>query len=112
MKAILISEPVLISPDFQKQFKLAIDTSDIVCGGILMQVGEDGINQPISYFPKKFDMHQRNYSTVENECLALVLAFGHFDVYLGTNVHPVLVCEDKHACLHSPQPPSTSSTVL
>ena len=61
IKAILISEPVLIAPDFQKQFKLAIhvDASDKGCGGVLIQVGEDGIDHPISYF-KKFDKHQRN----------------------------------------------------
>ena len=64
IKAILISEPDLILPDFQKQFKLG-DASDIGCGGVLMQVGEDGIDHPISYFSKKFDKHQRSYSTIE-----------------------------------------------
>ena len=59
-----------------------------------MQVGEDGIDHPISYFSKKFDKHQRNYSTIEKECLALILALEHFDVYLGTTVHPVLVFTD------------------
>ena len=61
-----------------------------------MQVGEDGINHPISYFSKKFDKHQRNYSTIEKECLALILALEHFDVYLGTTVHPVLVFTDRN----------------
>ena len=59
-----------------------------------MQVGEDGIDHPISYFSKKFDKHQRNYSTIEKECLALILALEHFDVHLGTTVHPVLVFTD------------------
>ena len=97
IKVILISEPVLIAPDFQKQFKLAIDASDMGCGGFLMQEGEDGIDHPISYFSKKFDKHQRNYSilrAIEKECLALILALEHFDVYLGTTVHPVLVFTD------------------
>ena len=67
IKAILISEPILIAPDFQKQFKLAIDANEIRCGGFLMQEGEDGIDHPISYFSKKFDKHQRNYSTIEKE---------------------------------------------
>ena len=59
-----------------------------------MQVGEDGIDHPISYFSKKFDKHQRNYSTVEKGCFALILTLEHFDVYLGTTVHPVLVFTD------------------
>ena len=41
-------------------FKFAIDASDIGCGRVLMQVGKDGIDYPISYFSKKFDKHQRN----------------------------------------------------
>jgi len=94
IKAILISEPVLIAPDFQKQFKLAVDASDIGCGAVLMQESDDGIDHPISYFSKKFDKHQKNYSTIEKECLALVLALEHFEVYLGTTVHPVLVYTD------------------
>ena len=59
-----------------------------------MQVGEYGIDHHISYFSKKFDKHKRNYSTIEKECLALILALEHFDVYLGTTVHPVLVFTD------------------
>ena len=55
-----------------------------------MQVGKDGIDHPISYFSKKFDKHQRNYSTIEKECLALIFALEHFDVYLGTTVHQCL----------------------
>ena len=43
-----------------------------------MQVGEDGIDHPISYFSKKFDKHQRNYSTIEKECLALFFGIGAF----------------------------------
>ena len=84
----------MIAPDFQKQFKLAVDASDIGCGGVLIQVGEDGIDHPTSYFSKKFDKHQRNYFTIEKECLALILALEHFDVYLGTTVHPVLAFTD------------------
>ena len=43
---------------------------------------------------RSFDKHQRNYFTIEKECLALILTLEHFDVYLGTTVHPVLVFTD------------------
>ena len=59
-----------------------------------MQEGDDEIDHPISYFSKKFDKHQKNYSTIEKECLALILALEHFDVYLGATFHPVLVFTD------------------
>ena len=94
IKAILMSSPVLTAPDFQKQFKLSVDASDKGCGGVLMQEGENEIDHPICYFSKKFDKHQKNYSTIEKECLAMLLALQHFDVYLNTTVYPVLVFTD------------------
>ncbi len=94
IKTILMNAPVLTAPDFQKQFKLAVDASDVGCGGILMQADENDIDHPICYFSRKFDKHQRNYSTIEKECLALLLSLQHFDVYLNTTLYPVLVYTD------------------
>ena len=48
----------------------------------------------ICYFSKKFDKHQKNYSTIEKECLALLLSLQHFDVYLSLTLYPVLVFTD------------------
>jgi hypothetical protein len=78
VKAILMNAPVLAGPDFAKPFKLAVDACDVVAGAVLLQEGNQG-----SYHPVKFDKHQRNYSTVEKETLALLLALQHFDVYLS-----------------------------
>ena len=61
-----------------------------------MQVGEDRIDHPISYFSKMFHKHQTNNSTIEKECLALLLALEYFDVYLGTTIHPVLFFTDQN----------------
>ena len=74
LKAILKSSPVLQAPDFYFQFKLAVDASDAAAGAVLLQGGSDGIDHPICYFSRKFNKNQRNYSTVEKECLALILA--------------------------------------
>ena len=74
LEAILKSSPVFQAPDFYSQFKLAVDASDAVAGAVLLQEGSDGIDHPICYFSKKFDKNQRNYSTVEKECLASILA--------------------------------------
>ena len=94
IKAILISSPVLATPNFTKQFKLIVDASDIGAGAILMQEGTNQIDYPVCYFSKKFNTHQKNYSTIEKECLALVLALQHFEVYLSTTLYPVLVFTD------------------
>ena len=73
IKSLLLSEPVLMVPDFGKPFKLMVDASNAEGGAVLLQEGEDGIDHPVSFFSHKFKQHQRNYSTCEKETLALLL---------------------------------------
>ena len=61
----------MVAPDFDKVFKLAIDASDVAAGGVLFQESCEGVDHPVCYFSKKFNKHQRNYSTIEKETLAL-----------------------------------------
>ena len=93
VKMLLQSAPVLIAPDFNKPFKLTVDASDLGAGAVLMQE-HSGIDHPICYFSKKFLKHQKNYSTIEKETIALILALNHFDVYLITTFHPIQVFTD------------------
>ena len=84
VKSVLTSVPVMLVPNFQKQFMLMVDASGVGAGAVLMQFDSDGIEHPICYFSCKFNQHQKNYSTIEKETLALVLSLQHFDVYLCT----------------------------
>ncbi|CAC5376644.1 unnamed protein product [Mytilus coruscus] len=45
--------PVLITPDFEKQFKLAVDANDVGIGAVLYQETDDNVEKPMSYFSKK-----------------------------------------------------------
>ena len=72
----------------------SVDASDVGAGPVLQQEDDQGIDHPISYYSCKFEEHQRKYSTIEKETLALVLALKHFDVYLNTTVEPVMVYTD------------------
>ena len=58
-------------------------------GAVLLHLGPDGVKHPVCYFSKKFNRHQRAYSTVEREALALNLAVQHFEVYLGSSPCPI-----------------------
>ena len=93
-KSLLTSNPVLITPDYQKPFNLAVDASDIGVGAVLFQETQDHVEKPISYFSKKFDKHQKNYSTIEKECLAILSALQYFDVYLNCAMYPIQVFTD------------------
>ena len=75
IKAILKNEPVLLAPNFAKEFKLAVDASDAGAGSVLMQEDDNGIDHPVTYFFRKFNKHQKNYSTTEKEFCPSFLLF-------------------------------------
>ena len=83
-----------MAPDFDKCFKLAVDASDVGIGAVLLQENHNGIDHPVCYFSKKFNKHQKNYFTIEKECLALILAIQQFEVYLTSSTSPIVVFSD------------------
>ncbi|KAL2082452.1 hypothetical protein ACEWY4_022270 [Coilia grayii] len=94
VKAILSCEPVLVAPDFQVPFRLAVDACDVGIGAVLLQADSSGVEKPVAYFSKKLNRHQAAYSTVEKEALGLVLAVQHFEVYLAGGVGDTVVYTD------------------
>ena len=97
VKAALCEIPVLRAPDFSRPFALAVDASQVGVGAVLMQPDDDNINHPVCYFSKKFSPAQRNYSVVEQELLAIVLALQHFEVYTPSFGPKITIFSD-----HSP----------
>lgn len=94
IKTLLCSEPVLSAPDFSTVFQLEVDASEMGAGAVLLQEDKEGIKHPICYFSKKFSKSQYNYSTIEKEALALLLALQHFEVYVGSSSLPEVVYTD------------------
>ena len=94
VKRILMSSPVLVSPNYDREFRLYVDSCDDGAGASLVQEGEDNIEHPVSYYSKKYNKYQRNYAIVEKEALALLLAVKFFDVYLSSSAYPVQVFTD------------------
>ena len=85
LKEVLCHYSILKMPDFNRDFELAVDASDMAAGGVLLQKDSKNgeLKLPVAYFSRKFDKHQRNYSTIEKELLALILAIQHFEVYVN-----------------------------
>ena len=59
-----------------------------------MQDDGNGVDHPVSYFSEKLNKHQKNNSTIEKECLSLILALQHFEVYLTSSSSPIVVFSD------------------
>ena len=94
LKAILKNEPVLLAPNFAKEFKLTVDTCDTGAGSVLLQENSNGVDHPVCHFSKKFRKYQKNYTTVEKECLSLNLSLQHFEIYLTSSSAPIIVVSD------------------
>ena len=81
-----------------KSLKLAVDASDIGIGAVLLQKYDNCTDHPVCYFSKKLKKHQCNYSAIEKECLALILALTHFEVYISSSaVNPIIVFSDHNS---------------
>src|SRR5436189_4797982 len=90
IKKKLISAPILIYPDFKKEFILSTDASNIALGAVIHQKGDDGLEHVIAYENKTLNKAEQNYSTTELECLTVVWAIEKFDYYLEGNRFKVI----------------------
>ncbi len=68
----LTRSPVLIFPDYTKDFILCTDASDIGLGGILMQERNGNAHPPIAYASRLCTAAEKNYSITERETLAVI----------------------------------------
>ena len=53
IKGLLMSAPVLVTPQFDKPFVLMVDASDLGVGGVLLQKDQQVVEHPIAYFSQK-----------------------------------------------------------
>ena len=93
----MASTPICTTPHFDLQFLIAFDCSNVALGDCLFHIIDD-IEHPICYISQKLNNHQRNYSTIEKECYALLVAVRRFSVYFG-NSH-VLVYTDHNPLMY------------
>lgn len=82
LKKSLVSEPVLVHPNFEKPFFIHCDASRFGVGACLMQKDTDDEDRAICFFSKKLNSSQKNYTVTELECLAVVLAVEKFRPYI------------------------------
>lgn len=86
LKEVLTSPPVLVNPNFSKEFIIETDSSDKAVGAVLMQKDENDRSRPVCYFSRKLSATQKNYCATERECLAVLLAVEHFRHFIdGTH---------------------------
>lgn len=102
VRLLLCSSLVLAAPCFDRTFMLQLDACQVGAGAVLLQSDDQGVVRPASFFSRKLNSYQRKYSVIEKEVLSLIIAFQHFDVYVGVG-GPTVVYTDHNLLtfLHS-----------
>ena len=82
LRRALLTAPILALPREGYKYTLDTDASDYQLGCCLLQEQPDGALHPIGYWSRALASAEKNYSSTEKECLALVWAVQHLRPYL------------------------------
>ena len=105
LKASLVNPPVLALPDFEQEFFIATDASDVGLGACLMQ-RKEGKYCAIAYYSRKLRPSEKNYSVTDREALAVIESLKHFRyIVFG---YPITLYTDHTACLELFKNPNMS----
>jgi hypothetical protein len=78
----MVTAPILVFPNWSKEFHVHVDASSIALGVFLAQPGEGDIDHPLSFSSKNLSIVEVNYTTTEREGLAMEYALQKFHHYL------------------------------
>lgn len=81
IKERLIAAPILSCPDFKLPFCIQADASAYGVGAVLTQQHPEG-ERVVCYISKSLTRLERNYSTTERECLAVLFAIEKLRPYI------------------------------
>lgn len=96
----ILSEPVLVMFDPNKEIELETDASDFALGGQIGQRNEQGKLHPIAFYSHKLHGAELNYPIYDKEFLAIVNCFKEFRHYLMGSMHQVKVYTDHQNIAH------------
>ena len=82
IKKALIEAPMLVSPDFTKEFSMFSFASENTIVFVLLQKNYDDLEQTVSFFSKILRGSYLKYSTMKNQAYILVKALKFFRNYV------------------------------
>ena len=104
LKNLMCASPILIQPDFNKQFFLQADASAYGVGAILSQKGEHlspslakrhkPVRHSVAYYSTTFSPTKRNYNIYKRELLAMMKSLAHWRQYLEWTREPFIILSD------------------
>ena len=108
LKTAMVTAPVLQLPDFEREFTVTTDASEVSVGGILQQDFGNGL-QPICYESRKLNPAETRYSAYERELLGITWAVGKWRHYLAS--HHFVIQTDHDSLKNLPNQPAVNRRV-
>ena len=90
----MASAPILVFPDWNKEFHVHVNASSIALGVVVAQPSEGDLDHPIAYASMKLSFNEQNYTMTEREGLAMVrnyLLGNHFMMFTDHSTLQYLV---------------------
>ena len=109
LKQSLISAPILVYPNFEKTFKLTVDSSAYAIGAILSQE-YDSFDHPVVYLSRTLNKMEQNYSCRERECSACLYSMKAFKHYLLGRRFQLVSDHEPLNYMHTRQDPGSRLT--
>jgi hypothetical protein len=85
IKEAITVAPVLMNPNFSRDFIIFYFASKDTIAGILLQKNDQGDEQPIAFMNKNLRDSELNYTITKKQAYALVKSLKHFQTYVGYN---------------------------
>jgi hypothetical protein len=82
LKQKLVSAPILVPPNWDKDFDVYVDASNVAIGSILSQKDDSQHDHPIYFASCQLNTAEKNYSVTELEALGMIFFVQKFCHYL------------------------------
>jgi hypothetical protein len=82
LKEKLITTPILIFPNWEKEFHVHVDASGIALGAFLTQPRDGAMDHSLYFASRKLSQAERNYTTTEREGLTMIYALHKLRNYM------------------------------
>ena len=82
LKLKLATAPILVTPDWTKEFYVYVDASNVALGSVLSQKDTKKHDHPIYFASRQLVAAEKNYSTTEREALGMIYSVQKFRHYL------------------------------
>ena len=83
IKNAITRSPVLVSPDYTKDFMIFYFASEDTIAGVLLQKNFEGFKQPIAFMSRALQNSELKYTIMEKQAYALAKSLKHFRTYIA-----------------------------